>query len=133
MYNYIDPCTKEIKTIYADMSSPIMVSYYGQVKSFTYQQLQDGTFDSWMNQTYVTYKGVNPCQGLVTTTTTTTSTNLVSNTINLVMNLNSITNLDFSGIGRGIGTDVAGNTSNGTGSIKEEKKKDKDKNNLPIS
>ena len=87
MYNYIDPCTKEIKTIYADMSSPIMVSYYGQVKSFTYQQLQDGTFDSWMNQTYVTYKGVNPCQGLVTTTTTTTSTNLVSNTINLVMNL----------------------------------------------
>lgn len=110
-----------------------MVSYYGQVKSFTYQQLQDGTFDSWMNQTYVTYKGVNPCQGLVTTTTTTTSTNLVSNTINLVMNLNSITNLDFSGIGRGIGTDVAGNTSNGTGSIKEEKKKDKDKNKSVIS
>lgn len=130
MYNYIDPCTKEIKTIYADMSSPIMVSYYGQVKSFTYQQLQDGTFDSWMNQTYLNYKGVNPCQGLVTTTTTTTSTNLVSNTLSLVMNLNTITNLDFSGIGRGIGTDVAGNASNGSGSVsgekkKEEKKKDK--------
>lgn len=129
MYNYIDPCTKEIKTIYADMSSPIMVSYYGQVKSFTYQQLQDGTFDSWMNQTYVNYKGVNPCQGLVTTTTTTTSTNLVSNTINLVMNLNTVTNLDFSGIGRGVGTDVAGNTSSGSGSVKNDKKKeDKDKN-----
>lgn len=129
MYNYIDPCTKEIKTIYADMSSPIMVSYYGQVKSFTYQQLQDGTFDSWMNQTYLNYKGVNPCQGLVTTTTTTTSTNLVSNTINLVMNLNTVTNLDFSGIGRGVGTDVAGNTSSGSGSVKNDKKKeDKDKN-----
>jgi len=123
MYNYVDPCTKEIKTIYADMSTPIMVSYYGQTKAFTYQQLQDGTFDSWMAQTYNTYKGVNPCQGLITTTTTTTSTNLVSNTISLVMNLNTITNLDFSSLGRGVGTDVAGSTSSGSGSVKTNKEK----------
>ena len=123
MYNYVDPCTKEIKTIYADMSTPIMVSYYGQTKAFTYQQLQDGTFDSWMAQTYNTYKGVNPCQGLITTTTTTTSTNLVSNTISLVMNLNTITNLDFSSLGKGIGTDVAGSTSSGSGSVKTGKEK----------
>jgi hypothetical protein len=123
MYNYIDPCTKEIKTIYADMSAPIMVSYYGQTQAFTYQQLQDGSFDAWMSQTYTKYKGVNPCQGLITTTTTTTSTNLVANTIGLVMNLNSITNLDFSNIGRGVGTDVAGNTSSGSGSVKPDKPK----------
>ena len=123
MYNYVDPCTKEIKTIYADMSAPIMISYYGQTKAFTYQQLQDGTFDSWMAQTYNTYKGVNPCQGLITTTTTTTSTNLVSNTISLVMNLNTITNLDFSSLGKGIGTDVAGSTSSGSGSVKTGKEK----------
>ena len=123
MYNYVDPCTKEIKTLYADMSAPIMISYYGQTKAFTYQQLQDGTFDSWMAQTYNTYKGVNPCQGLITTTTTTTSTNLVSNTISLVMNLNTITNLDFSSLGKGIGTDVAGSTSSGSGSVKTGKEK----------
>jgi hypothetical protein len=123
MYNYVDPCTKEIKTIYADMSAPIMVSYYGQTKAFTYEQLQDGTFDSWMAQTYTTYKGVNPCQGLITTTTTTTSTNLVSNTVNLVMNLNTITNLDFSSLGRGVGTDVAGSTSSGSGSVKPGREK----------
>ena len=123
MYNYVDPCTKEIKTIYADMSTPIMVSYYGQTKAFTYQQLQDGTFDSWMAQTYNTYKGVNPCQGLITTTTTTTSTNLVSNTVSLVMNLNTITNLDFSSLGKGIGTDVAGSTSSGSGSVKTGREK----------
>jgi hypothetical protein len=123
MYNYVDPCTKEIKTIYADMSAPIMVSYYGQTKAFTYEQLQDGTFDSWMAQTYTTYKGVNPCQGLITTTTTTTSTNLVSNTVNLVMNLNTITNLDFSSLGRGVGTDVAGSTSSGSGGVKPGREK----------
>lgn len=122
-YQYIDPCTKEIKMIYADMSTPIMVSYYGQTKAFTYGQLQDGTFDSWMAQTYNTYKGVNPCQGLITTTTTTTSTNLVSNTVSLVMNLNTITNLDFSSLGKGVGTEVAGSTSSGSGSVKTEKEK----------
>ena len=121
MYNYVDPCTKEVKTIYADMSAPIMVSYYGQTQAFTYQQLQDGTFDSWMSQTYNTYKGVNPCQGLITTTTTTTSTNLVSNTVSLVMNLNTITNLDFSSLGKGVGTNVAGTTSGGSGSVQPGK------------
>lgn len=127
MYNYIDPCTKEVKTIYADMSAPIMVSYYGQTQAFTYQQLQDGSFDNWMSQTYSKYKGVNPCQGLITTTTTTTSTNLVSNTIGMVMNLNSITNLDFSSLGKGIGTDVAGSTSSGSGSIQSGKEKKEDR------
>ena len=121
MYSYIDPCTHESKYIYADMSSPIVVSYYGQTQAFSYQQLQDGTFDSWMAQTYNKYKGVNPCQGLVTTTTTTTSTNLVSNTVSIVMNLNSITSMDFSSLGKGIGTDVAGNTSSGSGSVNSGK------------
>jgi hypothetical protein len=115
------------------MSTPIMISYYGQTKAFSYQQLQDGTFDSWMNDTYNKYKGVNPCQGIVTTTTTTTSTNLVSNTVGLVMNLNSITNLDFSSIGKGIGTDVAGNTSSGSDGIQsgKENKEDKSGQNTP--
>ena len=135
MYNYVDPCTKEIKTIYADMSAPIVVSYYGQTQAFTYEQLQDGTFDLWMSQTYSTYKGVNPCQGLITNTTTTTSTNLVANTVGLVMNLNTITNLDFSSIGKGVSTNVAGSTSSGAGSVgsgkggnkegKEDQKSDK--------
>ena len=126
MYNYVDPCTKEIKTIYADMSTPIMISYYGQTQAFSYQQLQDGSFDAWMTQTYNTYKGVNPCQGLITTTTTTTSTNLVSNTVSLVMNLNTITNLDFSSLGKGVGTNVAGSTSSGTESVKPGKNGGKD-------
>ena len=126
MYNYVDPCTKEIKTIYADMSTPIMISYYGQTQAFSYDQLQDGSFDAWMAQTYNTYKGVNPCQGLITTTTTTTSTNLVSNTVSLVMNLNTITNLDFSSLGKGVGTNVAGSTSSGAGSVKPGKNGGKD-------
>ena len=121
LYSYIDPCTKESKFITADMNSPIVVVYYGQVRTFSYVELQDGTFDLWMNSIYNQYKTTSPCQGAVTTTTTTTQTNTVSNIVNNVMNLNSISNLDFSSVGSsagsGVGNSVGGTTSSGSGSV----------------
>ena len=77
MYSYVDPCTKEIKFINADMSTPIVIAYYGQVKAFSYLELQDGIFDLWMNNIYNQYKTTSPCQGAATTTTTTTQANTV--------------------------------------------------------
>lgn len=96
------------------MSSPIMVVYYGQVKSFTYDQLQDGTFDLWLNDTYNRYKSTSPCQGAVATTTTTTSTNLASNVVNSVMNLNSIASISSVS---SVNINVGGTTSTGSGSV----------------
>ena len=122
-YSYIDPCTHATKFIYADMSAPIVIAYYGQVKTFTYTQLSDGTFDSWINNIYSQYSTTSPCQGVVTTTTTTTSTNTVSN---IITNVTSLISLDFSsvtgGVSGGVGTNIGGTTSSGTGSIKTEKK-----------
>ena len=129
-YSYIDPCTKTTKIIYADMSAPIVIAYYGQVKAFTYTQLSDGTFDFWINNVYNQYKTTSPCQGIVTTTTTTTTTNTVSNIIGNVTNLVS---LDFSsvtgGVSGGVGTNIGGTTSSGTGSVKNENKDDNNSNN----
>lgn len=113
-YSYIDPCTKDVKYITADMSSPIMIVYYGQIKSFTYDQLQDGTFDLWLNDTYNKYKSTSPCQGAVATTTTTTSTNLASNVVNSVMNLNSIASISSVS---SVNINVGGTTSTGSGSV----------------
>jgi hypothetical protein len=105
------------------MSAPIVIAYYGQVKTFTYAQLSDGTFDSWINNIYNQYSTTSPCQGVVTTTTTTTSTNTVSN---LIGNVTSLVSLDFSsvtgGVSGGVGTNVGGTTSAGTGSVKTDKK-----------
>ena len=53
IYSYIDPCTKQSKFINTDMSAPIVISYYGQVKTFTYGELSDGTFDAWINSIYI--------------------------------------------------------------------------------
>ena len=122
-YSYIDPCTRATKFINADMSAPVVIAYYGQVKTFTYSQLSDGTFDAWINNIYTQYKTTSPCQGVVTTTTTTTSTNTVSN---LIGNVTSLVSLDFSsvtgGVSGGVGTNIGGTTSSGTGSVKTDKK-----------
>ena len=130
IYSYIDPCTKQSKFINADMSAPIVISYYGQVKTFTYGELSDGTFDAWINNIYIKYQSTSPCQGVLTTTTTTTSTNQVSNIIGNVTNLLS---LDLSsitgGVTGGVGNNVGGTTSSGSGSITNNKKKNDNNNN----
>lgn len=111
-YTYVDPCTKDLKTIYADMNSPIIIVYYGQAKTFSYQDLQSGTMELWMNDQYNKYKTTSPCQGAAVTTTTTTTTNQTMNIVGSVMNL---TSMDFSSVANvGSSVNVGGATSSGT-------------------
>jgi len=127
MYSYTDPCTHELKTITYDMTTPVVISYYGQTRAFTYDEMQNGTFDSWLNTVYSQFAS-NPCQGVLVTTTTTSTTNLTTNVINTVLNLNVITNLSsISGIGNNLGGTV--NTGSNIKNDKKEDKKD-EKNNI---
>jgi hypothetical protein len=111
IYSYVDPCTQETKFINADMSSPIVIAYYGQVKTFSYSELQDGTFDSWINDVYNKYRNTSPCQGVASTTTTTTSTNTALNVINSVMNLSAVASV------ASLNVNVGGTTSSGTDNV----------------
>jgi hypothetical protein len=120
-YSYTDPCTKELKFIFADMNSPIVISYYGQVRSFSYAELQDGTFDNWLNNTYLNFRNSKPCEGVFSTTTTTTSTNTVTSLVSSVMNLNSISSLDLSSTSMGSSTSIGSTTSSGTTSTTDSK------------
>ena len=124
-YSYTDPCTKELKFISADMNTPIMISYYGQVRAFSYTELQDGTFDSWLNSTFTNFSTSKPCEGVLTTTTTTTSTNTVMGLVNSVMTLNSLTSLDLSSTSLGSGTSVGGTTTSGTSGVNVKTKNGK--------
>ena len=108
IYSYTDPCTQELKFINADMSSPIVIAYYGQVKTFSYTELQDGTFDNWINSVYLKYQSTSPCQGVGVTTTTTTTTNTTLNIVSNVMNLGAISNVGS------VNVDVGSSTSSGT-------------------
>ena len=124
-YSYTDPCTKELKFISADMNTPIIISYYGQVKAFSYTELQDGTFDSWLSSTFTNFSTSKPCEGVLTTTTTTTSTNTVMGLVNSVMTLNSLTSLDLSSTSLGSGTSVGGTTTSGTSGVNVKTKNGK--------
>jgi hypothetical protein len=120
MYSYIDPCTGESKTIMADMSSPIIITYYGQIKSFSFESLSRGDLEIWMNNIYQQFKDVSPCQGAAVTTTTTSTTNQA---IVLVNNIINITSLDFSSITSSVGNvkvDV-GSTANQSNNVKGDK------------
>ena len=93
-----------------DMSAPIVVAYYGQTKAFTYTDMQNGVFETWLNGVYSQFAS-QPCQGLLISTTTTSTTNLTTNIVNSVLNLNSITSLSSIG---SVGTNIGGNTNSGS-------------------
>ena len=124
MYSYIDPCTQEMKTIVYDMTAPIVVSYYGQTRAFTYTEMQNGEFDSWLSVVYSQYTA-QPCQGILTTITTTSSTTLTTNVINTILNLSTITSISSMG---GIGNNI-GSTVNTGANVKEKKGGKNEKNN----
>jgi hypothetical protein len=109
------------------MNSPIVISYYGQVKSFSYAELQNGTFDNWLNNTYLNFRNAKPCEGVFSTTTTTTSTNTVTSLVSSVMNLNSISSLDLSSTSMGSSTSIGSTTSSGTTSTESKNESSNDK------
>lgn len=99
-YSYIDPCTKATKNItIPDVNGnlPIVMNYYGQVKTFTPAELQDGTFESWANSVYTSFGVGNPCAQigvqLVTTNVLNVSNNVVNNVVALSTMLTSMTDV----------------------------------------
>lgn len=113
-YSYVDPCTKEIKNITVsglNGTLPIVMNYYGQVRSFTPTELQNGTFDSWANSVYNEYGKGNPCAQIGVQTITTNVLNVTNNVINNVVSLGSmLTSITSSGVSS-IPTEVASTTS----------------------
>ena len=125
MYSYVDPCTHETKVIMYDMSAPIVVAYYGQTKAFTYTDMQNGVFETWLNGVYSQFAS-QPCQGLLTSTTTTSTTNLTTNIVNSVLNLGSITSLSSIG---SVGTNIGSNTNSGTNANEDNNNSSTSNNN----
>jgi hypothetical protein len=116
MYSYIDPCTQQVQTLMYDMSAPIIVSYYGQTRAFTYNEISSGVLDTWLNQVYSNYVAA-PCSEVFTTVTTTSTTNLTTNIINNVLNLSTVTSISSLNLGGNINT---GNQSNSNSSSNED-------------
>lgn len=129
-YTYIDPCTKESKKIEVSSqngSTPITMTYYGQVKNFTPQQLQNGEFDIWANNVYNLYGKGNPCGSIGFATITDNVVNVSNIIVTNVLSLNTLLNTlnDFAG-STNVGISTTANATNDN--TKEEKSQEDNKN-----
>ena len=69
-YTFIDPCTKEVSVFSVPIQGgKTMIIFLDNVGYFDANDLSNGTFTNWVNQTYTKYRQTNPCsqqQGQVT-------------------------------------------------------------------
>jgi hypothetical protein len=63
IYTFIDPCTKEITQFNLPIQSGngTLISFLGQQKYFTADDVIRGDFANWINQRYTEYRKLTPC------------------------------------------------------------------------
>jgi hypothetical protein len=106
IYQYVDPCTKNIKFVSVPLNgASIAVTYYGQVGTFSNADFSNGNFMSWLNQTSGANAG-KPCDQA--TTQAVTSTNLIV-TNNIISTLTNITSVSM--MASSLASNVAGASS----------------------
>jgi hypothetical protein len=92
-YAYFDPCDGNLKTVAVPLGqNQIAVTYFNQVKSFDLIDLTNGVFDTWVKNTYNTYRTTSPCAGVGITNVITQSQ---GTTITLTGIINTVANLSF--------------------------------------
>jgi len=92
-YAYFDPCDGNLKTVAVPLGqNQIAVTYFNQVKSFDLIDLTNGVFDTWVKNTYNTYRTTSPCAGVGITNVITQSQ---GTTVTLTGIINTVANLSF--------------------------------------
>lgn len=133
-YSYTDPCTGIKKNI-AVASNGVTVSYYGQVVTFAPSDFYNGAFETWTNNVYNSFGGINPCASVVGMPTATSVAQ--STAINFIGQVNSLSALAdlSSSLGAVGGTNMLGgiassaSSSSGSGGDNKESSKSDNTNN----
>ena len=71
---YVDRCTGEVKVMTVQMNSNTVVTYYNRSRTFSATDFQNGTLQSWLEETYLWWNSLSPCS------TTTTGANATQQT-----------------------------------------------------
>jgi hypothetical protein len=110
-YTFIDPCTKEMTQFNLPIQSGnvSLVSFLGQQKYFTADDVISGVFATWINQVYTEYRRLTPCSVQTTTVIRNQITSqLIGNTIQSVVG--TIMNQVKSESGSSINVELTSNT-----------------------
>ena len=120
-YTYTDPCTGNLKTVTVPINGEITVGYYGYIETFSYNEFQNGSFETWITDIFDQYDGNSPCSEIVGIGVTLDITQ--STALNVVGILNSLTTIaDLAGGGT---TNILGGS---VGSISTSSKNENSKN-----
>lgn len=125
-YSYIDPCNG--KTYKIDMpygQNQIAVTYYGQVKSFTADDFNNGNFESWASGVFNQYQNASPCGGIGTAVTISQSQSTALTIVGIMNSLSALSDMANSG--------GSGNILAAAGSMDKAKESKKNKNNNSTS
>ena len=136
-YTYKDPCTLTSKSIFVPAGSGVMVNYFGNNNTFTSSDFSTGVFENWINQ--VSQQNSNsPCESVTTAIVNNITNITVANTLTVVTNIISVTNVaqSIASVGGSMGdsmTATAGGVTNSSqsegGSTNQKSKDDKKSNN----
>lgn len=135
-YTYTDPCTLVQKSVYVPAGGGVVVNYFDNHSTFTSNDFSSGVFDNWIAQ--VSQQNSNsPCESVTTTIVNGITNITVANTLTVVTNVISVTNVaqSIATIGGSMGssmTATAGGVTNSSqsegGSTNQNSKDDKKPN-----
>jgi len=120
-YTYTDPCTGNDKTIIVPINGNVTVGYYGEIGSFSYNDFNNGVFESWASNIFSQYGTNSPCSeivGLGTAVNITQSTAL--NVIGILNSLSTISDIAGSTNILGGAVSSVSNSGNSEGSKKNK-------------
>lgn len=66
---YYDKCTGEVKVFVIPLQGSTVVVYYNKTMSVTYNDVQSGAFQKWLEETYLWWSTYNPCSAAQATQT----------------------------------------------------------------
>jgi len=135
-YTYTDPCTLQSKSVFVPAGGNIVVNYFNNQNTFNSNDFSSGAFDAWI--TLVSQQNSNsPCESVTTAIVNNITNVTVANTLTVVTNVISVTNVaqSIATIGGSMGssmTATAGgvtNSSQSEGGSTNQNSKDEKKSN----
>ena len=139
-YTYTDPCTLVRKSVYIPAGGGVTINYFGNTNTFQSLDFQNGAFDTWITQV-AQINSSSPCQEITTTLVNNINNITVANTLTIVTNVISVTNVaqsiaSMGGSMENSMTATAGgvtNSSQSEGSSTNQNSKDDKKSNSNTS
>ena len=120
-YTYTDPCTLTSKSVFVPAGGNVVVNYFDNTNTFNSNDFSSGAFDAWI--TLVSQQNSNsPCESVTTAIVNSITNITVANTLTVVTNVISVTNVaqSIATIGGSMGSSMTATAGGVTNSSQSE-------------